>query len=65
MLPSVRFPFSDGEQRARMRYLDMLWNDRSRQVLWQRSRMVRYIRDCECCVRLACGWAWLTGDSLP
>jgi lysyl-tRNA synthetase class II len=29
-----------------MRYLDMLWNDKSRQVLWQRSRMVRYIRDC-------------------
>lgn len=48
MLPGVRFPFSDGEQRARMRYLDMLWNDRSRQVLWQRSRMVRYIRDCKC-----------------
>lgn len=48
MLPSVRFPFSDSEQRARMRYLDMLWNDRSRQVLWQRSRMVRYIRDCTC-----------------
>ncbi|KAK1759577.1 lysine--tRNA ligase, cytoplasmic [Echria macrotheca] len=45
MLPGVRFPFSDGEQRARMRYLDMLWNDRSREVLWQRSRMVRYIRD--------------------
>ncbi|KAK3998322.1 hypothetical protein QBC44DRAFT_228194 [Cladorrhinum sp. PSN332] len=45
MLPSVRFPFSDGEQRARMRYLDMLWNDKSRETLWQRSRMVRYIRD--------------------
>ncbi|KAL2161938.1 hypothetical protein VTH06DRAFT_7723 [Thermothelomyces fergusii] len=45
MLPSVRFPFSDSEQRARMRYLDMLWNDRTRQVLWQRSRMVRFIRD--------------------
>lgn len=47
MLPSVRFPFSDGEQRARMRYLDLLWNDKSREVLWQRSRMVRFIRDCE------------------
>ncbi len=68
MLPSVRFPFADGEQRwafsspcscclcsracadccgrARMRYLDLLWNDRSREVLWQRSRMVRFIRDC-------------------
>jgi lysyl-tRNA synthetase class 2 len=45
MLPSVRFPFSDGEQRARMRYLDMLWNDKSREVLWQRSRAVRYIRE--------------------
>ncbi|CAP66778.1 uncharacterized protein PODANS_4_7220 [Podospora anserina S mat+] len=45
MLPSVRFPFADAEQRARMRYLDMLWNDRSRETLWQRSRMVRYIRD--------------------
>ena len=29
-----------------MRYLDLLWNDRSREVLWQRSRMVRFIRDC-------------------
>jgi len=29
-----------------MRYLDMLWNDRSREILWQRSRMVRFIRDC-------------------
>ncbi|KAK3342842.1 hypothetical protein B0H65DRAFT_469499 [Neurospora tetraspora] len=45
MLPSVRYPFADAEQRARMRYLDMLWNDRSRETLWQRSRMVRYIRD--------------------
>lgn len=45
MLPSVKFPFADAEQRARMRYLDMLWNDRTREVLWQRSRMVRYIRD--------------------
>jgi hypothetical protein len=25
----------------------MLWNDRTREVLWQRSRMVRYIRECE------------------
>jgi len=65
MLPGVRFPFSDGEQRcaqllsldgrvvadlllnrARMRYLDLLWNDKSREALWQRSRMVRFIRDC-------------------
>jgi lysyl-tRNA synthetase class 2 len=45
MLPSVRFPFADGEQRARMRYLDLLWNDRSREILWQRSKMVRFIRD--------------------
>lgn len=30
-----------------MRYLDMLWNDKSREVLWQRSRAVRYIRECE------------------
>ncbi len=46
MLPSVRFPFADSEQRARMRYLDMLWNDKSREALWQRSKMVRFIRDC-------------------
>jgi lysyl-tRNA synthetase class 2 len=45
MLPGVKFPFSDAEQRARMRYLDLLWNDRSREALWQRSRMVRFIRD--------------------
>jgi len=31
-----------------MRYLDLLWNDKSREALWQRSRMVRFIRDCKC-----------------
>ncbi|KAK3349360.1 hypothetical protein B0T25DRAFT_570002 [Lasiosphaeria hispida] len=45
MLPSVRYPFADSEQRARMRYLDMLWNDKTRDALWQRSKMVRFIRD--------------------
>ena len=39
MLPSVRFPFNDVEQRARMRYLDTLWNDKSRNILWQRSKV--------------------------
>lgn len=38
---------TDAGGRARMRYLDMLWNDKSREVLWQRSRAVRYIRECK------------------
>lgn len=65
MLPSVRFPFSDSEQRARMRYLDMLWNDRTREVLWQRSRMVRYIRECEHVEREPMTKTLLTDCSLP
>lgn len=62
MLPGERFPFSDGEERARKRYLDMLFNDRTRETLWQRSRMVRYIRDCRC-VLFGCDGRFLT-DSL-
>lgn len=44
LLPSERYPFKDVEQRFRARYLDLLFNDSSRQVLWTRSRMVSYIR---------------------
>ncbi|TPX14650.1 uncharacterized protein E0L32_005342 [Thyridium curvatum] len=44
LLPSERFPFKDVEQRFRARYLDLLFNDSSREVLWTRSRMVSYIR---------------------
>lgn len=45
MLPTEFYGFKDHEQRFRMRYLDTLFNDRSREILWQRSKMVKYIRD--------------------
>jgi len=45
MIPTEHYGFKDFEARFRNRYLDLLFNDRSRQVLWQRSRMVRFIRD--------------------
>ncbi len=45
MLPTEFYGFKDYEQRFRSRYLDLLFNDASRQVLWTRSRMIKYIRD--------------------
>ena len=45
LLPGERAGFTDGEKRFRMRYLDFMFNDKSREVLWQRSRIVKYIRD--------------------
>ncbi|KAI3396187.1 hypothetical protein diail_390 [Diaporthe ilicicola] len=45
MLPTQHYGFKDHEQRFRQRYLDLLFNDASRQTMWTRSRIVRYIRD--------------------
>ncbi|KAB5543020.1 hypothetical protein GE09DRAFT_1225168 [Coniochaeta sp. 2T2.1] len=45
MLPTEHYGFKDHDQRIRQRYLDLLFNDSSREVLWKRSKMVRYIRD--------------------
>jgi lysyl-tRNA synthetase class 2 len=45
MLPTEHYGFKDHDQRFRMRYLDLLFNDSSREVLWKRSKMIRYIRD--------------------
>jgi Lysyl-tRNA synthetase (class II) len=46
-----------------MRYLDMLWNDKTRQILWQRSRMVRFIRECTYCNALEKVWYTNCGQS--
>ncbi|KJR81195.1 lysyl-tRNA synthetase, class II [Sporothrix schenckii 1099-18] len=45
MLPTEYYGFKDYEQRFRSRYLDLLFNDSSRQILWTRSKMIKYIRD--------------------
>lgn len=45
MLPTQHYGFKDYEQRFRQRYLDLLFNDASRQTMWTRSKIVRYIRD--------------------
>lgn len=44
-LPEKFHGLSDQELRYRMRYVDMITNDDSRQVLRKRSEIVRYIRD--------------------
>ncbi|KAI5309846.1 lysyl-tRNA synthetase [Ascosphaera atra] len=43
-IPSEHYGFHDQEQRHRQRYLDLIMNDRSRQVFQTRARIVRYIR---------------------
>jgi len=44
-LPDKHKGFTDGEQRQRMRYLDLAINDESRETFLKRSRVVRKIRD--------------------
>ncbi|KAF9888698.1 lysyl-tRNA synthetase [Aspergillus nanangensis] len=44
-IPSEHFGFQDKEQRFRQRYLDLIMNDRSRNVFLTRSKIVRYIRN--------------------
>ncbi|KAK2049886.1 lysyl-tRNA synthetase [Colletotrichum somersetense] len=43
-LPDEYYGFKDHEERHRKRYLDLIMNDKSRQVLITRSKMVSYIR---------------------
>ena len=43
-IPSEHYGFRDKEQRFRQRHLDLIMNERSRQTLITRSRMVSYIR---------------------
>ncbi|KAL8699778.1 MAG: hypothetical protein Q9224_001268 [Gallowayella concinna] len=43
-LPSERYGFKDQEQRYRQRYLDLIMNDKARNVLLTRSKMITYIR---------------------
>ncbi|GKT46493.1 lysine--tRNA ligase cla4 [Colletotrichum spaethianum] len=43
-LPDEYYGFKDHEERHRKRYLDLIMNDKSRQILISRSKMVTYIR---------------------
>ncbi|OJJ45476.1 hypothetical protein ASPZODRAFT_134135 [Penicilliopsis zonata CBS 506.65] len=44
-IPTEHFGFQDKEQRFRQRYLDLIMNDRSRNVFVTRSKIVKYVRD--------------------
>ncbi|KAL4970875.1 lysine--tRNA ligase KRS1 [Aspergillus stella-maris] len=44
-IPSEHYGFQDKEQRYRQRYLDLIMNDKSRNVFVTRSKMVTYIRN--------------------
>ncbi|KAL4764136.1 lysine--tRNA ligase KRS1 [Aspergillus foveolatus] len=44
-IPSEHYGFQDKEQRYRQRYLDLIMNDKSRNVFITRSKMVTYIRN--------------------
>ncbi|RDH36560.1 hypothetical protein BDQ94DRAFT_138033 [Aspergillus welwitschiae] len=44
-IPSEHFGLQDKEQRFRQRYLDLIMNDKSRNVFVTRSKIVRYIRN--------------------
>ncbi|PYH34343.1 lysine--tRNA ligase KRS1 [Aspergillus neoniger CBS 115656] len=44
-IPSEHFGLQDKEQRFRQRYLDLIMNDRSRNVFVTRSKIVRYVRN--------------------
>ena len=43
-IPSEHYGFKDQEQRYRQRYLDLIMNDRSRDVFVTRSKMISYVR---------------------
>lgn len=43
-IPSEHYGFQDKEQRFRQRYLDLIMNDRSRDIIITRSKIVSYIR---------------------
>ncbi|KAJ5669639.1 hypothetical protein N7462_010709 [Penicillium macrosclerotiorum] len=44
-IPSEHYGFQDKEQRFRQRYLDLIVNDRSREIFRTRSKIVTYIRN--------------------
>lgn len=44
-IPSEHFGLQDKEQRFRQRYLDLIMNDKSRNVFIARAKIVRYIRN--------------------
>ncbi|KAL3479944.1 hypothetical protein BJX99DRAFT_221534 [Aspergillus californicus] len=44
-IPSEHYGFQDKEQRFRQRYLDLIMNDKSRNVFVTRSKIVTYIRN--------------------
>lgn len=44
-LPSEHYGFQDREQRFRQRYLDLVINDRPRQILRTRAKIVSYLRN--------------------
>lgn len=43
-IPSEHYGFQDKEQRFRQRYLDLIMNDRSREIFRTRAKIVSYIR---------------------
>lgn len=44
-IPTEHYGFQDKEQRFRQRYLDLIMNDKSRNVMVTRSKMVTFIRN--------------------
>lgn len=43
-IPSEHYGFQDKEQRFRQRYLDLIMNDKSREIFRTRAKIVTYIR---------------------
>ncbi|KAJ5776352.1 uncharacterized protein N7511_001363 [Penicillium nucicola] len=43
-IPSEHYGFQDKEQRFRQRYLDLIMNDRSREIFRTRAKIVSYVR---------------------
>lgn len=43
-IPSEHYGLRDQEQRFRQRYLDLIMNDKSRQIFQTRAKIVRYVR---------------------
>ncbi|KAI2709047.1 hypothetical protein CBS147332_6106 [Penicillium roqueforti] len=43
-MPSEHYGFQDKEHRFRQRYLDLIINDRSREILYTRAKIVSYMR---------------------
>jgi len=45
MLPNLHFGLKDQETRYRMRYLDLIMNNRTRDIFIIRSKVIQYVRD--------------------